>query len=105
MFLSVRHDIDMLKHALKINDLAEEFLQCPDRHGTGSEKWDRYLDRSSSTGKEILPLWVADMDFQSPDVVLDAIRRRTAHGVFGYTHDTPEFAQSLKNHLHEQHNW
>ena len=105
MFLSVRHDIDMLKHALKIDDLAEEFLQCPDRHGTGSEKWDRYLDRSSSTGKEILPLWVADMDFQSPDVVLDAIRQRTSHGVFGYTHDTPEFAQSLKNHLREQHNW
>ena len=38
MFLSVRHDIDMLKHALKIDDLAEEFLRCPDRHGTGSEK-------------------------------------------------------------------
>ena len=53
MFLSVRHDTDMSKRALKIDDLAEEFLRCPDRHGTGSEKWDRYLDRSSSTGKEI----------------------------------------------------
>ena len=105
MFLSVRHDTDMSKRALKIDDLAEEFLRCPDRYGTGSEKWDRYLDRSSSTGKEILPLWVADMDFQSPDVVLDAICRRTDHGVFGYTHDTPEFAQTLTNHLHEQHDW
>ena len=82
----------MQKPVLTINDLAADFLQCPDRHDTGSEKWDRYRGRTTSTGKEILPFWVADMDFQSPDVVLNAIRKRTDHAVFGYTHETPDFA-------------
>ena len=95
----------MQKPVLTINDLAADFLQCPDRHDTGSEKWDRYRGRTTSTGKEILPFWVADMDFQSPDVVLNAIRKRTGHAVFGYTHETPDFATTLTTHLREQHNW
>ena len=57
-----------------------EFDACPTRHGTGSEKWDRWPDR------DVLPMWVADMDFRSAEVVLDAIRARVDHGVFGYTH-------------------
>jgi len=95
----------MQKPVLTINDLATDFLECPDRHDTGSEKWDRYRGRTTSTGKEILPFWVADMDFKSPDVVLDAIRKRTDHAIFGYTHETPGFATTLTTHLHEQHNW
>ncbi len=95
----------MQKPDLTINDLAADFLQCPDRHDTGAEKWDRYQGRTTSTGKEILPFWVADMDFQSPDVVLDAIHKRTDHAVFGYTHETPGFASTLTTHLREQHNW
>ena len=65
---------------------AAAFTACPDRRGTGSEKWDRWA------GRDILPLWVADMDFRAPDVVLDAIRTRVDHGVFGYTHAPPGFA-------------
>jgi cystathionine beta-lyase len=95
----------MQKPDLTTNDLAADFLQCPDRHDTGAEKWDRYQGRTTATGKEILPFWVADMDFQSPDVVLDAIRKRTDHAVFGYTHETPGFASTLTTHLREQHNW
>ena len=95
----------MQKPDLTINDLAADFLQCPDRHDTGAEKWDRYQGRTTATGKEILPFWVADMDFQSPDVVLDAIHKRTDHAVFGYTHETPGFASTLTTHLREQHNW
>ena len=95
----------MQKPDLTTNDLAADFLQCPDRHDTGAEKWDRYQGRTTATGKEILTFWVADMDFQSPDVVLDAIRKRTDHAVFGYTHETPGFASTLTTHLREQHNW
>ena len=40
------------------------FADCPDRHGTGSEKWDRYA------GRDVLPVWVADMDFSAPPEVL-----------------------------------
>jgi cystathionine beta-lyase len=75
------------------------FRDCPDRSGTGSEKWDRWA------GRDILPLWVADMDFRAPDVVLDAIRSRVDHGVFGYTADTPGFAPALVAHLESLHGW
>lgn len=72
---------------------------CPDRTATGSEKWDRW------TGRDILPLWVADMDFPAPPVVLEAIHRRVDHGVFGYTNVTPGFAPALAHHLESLHGW
>ena len=81
------------------------FADCPDRHHTGAEKWDRYADRRAVDGREIIPFWVADMDFRSPECVLAAIRQRTEHGVFGYTHDTPAFATTLIDHLNRQHGW
>jgi cystathionine beta-lyase len=75
------------------------FTNCPDRRGTGSEKWDRWA------GRDVLPLWVADMDFRAPAEVLDAIRTRVDHGVFGYTHDPPGFAPALADHLAARHGW
>ncbi|MEI6239337.1 MAG: PatB family C-S lyase [Planctomycetia bacterium] len=75
------------------------FDSCPDRGGTGSEKWDRWA------GRDVLPVWVADMDFRAPDVVLDAIRARTDHGVFGYTHEPPGFRPALAGHLASRHGW
>jgi len=77
----------------------EAFLDCPDRRGTGSEKWDRYA------GRDILPVWVADMDFRAPPEVLAAIHERVAHGVFGYTHEPPGFAAALAAHLESLHGW
>ena len=71
-----------MKHSYE--DLPAEFLTCPDRTATGSEKWDRYAGQVTPSGEAILPFWVADMDFQSPQVVLDAIHRRTDHGVLVY---------------------
>ena len=68
------------------------FQDCPDRRGTGSEKWDRW------PGSDVLPLWVADMDFRASAPVLDAIRQRIDHGVFGYTHAPPGFAPALVEH-------
>ena len=49
-----------------------------DRYHTTSLKWDRYGN------KDIIPLWVADMDFRSPPAVIQALQRRVEHGVFGY---------------------
>ncbi|MFZ4855640.1 MAG: MalY/PatB family protein [Desulfuromonadaceae bacterium] len=51
-----------------------------DRNSTGSEKWNKYK------GRNIIPLWVADMDFRSPQVLIDALHERVEHGVFGYTY-------------------
>ncbi|MFM8803155.1 MAG: MalY/PatB family protein [Planctomycetia bacterium] len=77
----------------------DAFTDCPDRRGTGSEKWDRWA------GRDILPLWVADMDFRAPAEVLDALHARVEHGVFGYTADPPDFADSLVTHLERLHGW
>jgi cystathionine beta-lyase len=76
-----------------------EFASCPDRRGTGAEKWDRWPDR------DVIPVWVADMDFRAPAVVLDAIHARVEHGVFGYTDDPPGFAPALAGHLARLHGW
>lgn len=55
-----------------------DFDHPPDRRGTDSRKWARYA------GRDVLPLWVADMDFPSPPCVLEALHARVDHGVFGY---------------------
>ena len=75
------------------------FAQCPDRRHTGAEKWDRWPDR------DVIPVWVADMDFQAPPEVLEAIQARVEHGVFGYTADPPGFAPALATHLEALHGW
>ena len=75
------------------------FVSCPDRRGTGSEKWDRWA------GRDVLPLWVADMDFRTADEVLAALHDRVDHGVFGYTHEPPGFRPALADHLSMRHGW
>ncbi|WP_073074027.1 MalY/PatB family protein [Thermosipho atlanticus] len=52
------------------------------RRGTNSYKWDYGLNKNN---KDILPLWVADMDFEAPIEVIEAIKSRASHGIYGYT--------------------
>jgi cystathionine beta-lyase len=66
-----------------------------DRRGTASEKWDRY------SGQDIIPLWVADMDFRSPPAVIEALQERVSHGVFGYTHPPAELAPAVLGRLEQ----
>ena len=56
------------------------FDKTPDRRGSRSYKWD------SADGNDIIPLWVADMDFKAAPAIIEALRARVEHGVFGYTH-------------------
>lgn len=56
-----------------------DFDTPTDRHNTDSYKWDDTID------EDILPMWVADMDFRTAPCIIDALRRRVDHGVFGYT--------------------
>jgi len=75
------------------------FDNCPDRSGFGSLKWDKYK------GKDILPLWVADMDFVAAPEIQSALQKRLDHGVFGYTipHEAP--TQAVLNYLERQHSY
>ena len=65
----------------------------PDRRHTDSLKWD---DRYNEEGKaDVIPLWVADMDLASPDVVVEALSRRAAHPVYGYTNPPGDYRKLL----------
>jgi len=70
-----------------------------DRRGTSSEKWDKYQ------GRDILPLWVADMDFRSPEAVIAALQRRVAHGIFGYTNPPAELVEVVCSMLRDLYDW
>src|SRR5207237_6148761 len=59
-----------------------DFDTIVDRRGTDSNKWHKF-------GPDVLPLWVADMDFASPAVVVEALRARVEHGIYGYLRETP----------------
>ena len=62
-------------------------------------KWRRYADR------DIIPLWVADMDFASPPAVLDALHERVSHGVFGYADPDPAAIDAVVDMLADVHGW
>jgi cystathionine beta-lyase len=64
-----------------------------DRHGTWTFKWD---NQDQSPGKEeVIPLWVADMDFPAPPAVTEALQSRAAHGIYGYTRVPLEYYKAL----------
>jgi len=74
-----------------------DFESLPDRRGTGSMKWDRYA------GRDVLPMWVADMDFRAPACVIDALAARVAHGVFGYTQPDEEVTSATLAWVRDRH--
>ena len=76
-----------------------DFDTIVDRSNTGSEKWDRYQ------GRDVIPLWVADMDFRSPPAVIAALHERIEHGVFGYTHPPRGLVEAVLEHLERDFCW
>lgn len=74
-----------------------DFDTVIDRRQTGSMKWARY------EGRDILPLWVADMDFKAPPCVLEAVQNRLEHGVLGYSQPHPGLNQTVLEYLKRQH--
>lgn len=70
-----------------------------DRRGTQSLKWDKYGD------KDILPLWVADTDFQAAPAILEALHQRIDHGVFGYSRPSPRLIKLILERMHSLYGW
>lgn len=75
-----------------------DFDRFIDRRCTESAKWRRYDD-------DVLPMWVADMDFAAPDRVVEALRRRVEHGVFGYGMEPPELRPAVIERLWRLYGW
>lgn len=70
-----------------------------DRRGSGSYKWD------SDTSDDMIPLWVADMDFPTAPAVMDALRRRMESGIFGYVRVPESYYFSLRRWFRLRHGW
>ncbi len=76
-----------------------DFDTVHDRRGTDSLKWGRYKDR------DVIPMWVADMDFRSPEPVLEALHRRVEHGIFGYASAPAELVQVVVERMRRMYAW
>lgn len=78
------------------------FDRIIERRGTGSYKWD---GAAAVYGRDVLPFWVADMDFAAPDPVLEAVRRRADHPVFGYEAHSGALAEAVRLWIATRHEW
>ena len=76
-----------------------DFDTLTNRLNTDSIRWDSF------DSEKVLPLWVADMDFQSPPCVINALSKRVQEGIYGYTHSPNHFNQSIAQYLFEQYHW
>ena len=76
-----------------------DFDAAPDRAGTWSTRWERYA------GRDVIPLWVADSDWRPPPAVLEALTRRTSHGVLGYTTPPKALVEAIVARLERLYRW
>lgn len=70
-----------------------------DRRATSSQKWEKYGER------DIIPMWVADTDFQAPQAVIDAMQERISHGVFGYTRTPTALNNVVIERMQQRYDW
>ena len=75
-----------------------DFDRETERKGTDSHKWQKY-------GDDVIPLWVADMDFVSAQPIIEALHQRVAHGVFGYTQAPRELSLVIQERLKRLYGW
>lgn len=76
-----------------------DFDEIIPRRGTNSYKWD------TAREDDILPMWVADMDFRTAPAVLEALRKRVEHGIFGYTKVPTTYYEAVVNWFARRHGW
>ena len=74
-----------------------------DRYNTGCVKYDAAV--SHQKNPDILPMWVADMDFTAPKEVLTALQQKVSHGIFGYPIETPSYYQAVSRWFSENFGW
>jgi cystathionine beta-lyase len=80
------------------NDMTFNFDQIIDRRASDSAKWNYFA-------ADVLPMWVADMDFTAPPAVIEALQARIAHGVFGYGMDSKPLRELLAARMDQLYRW
>lgn len=76
-----------------------DFDEIIDRRGTNCVKWD------SADNHDVLPMWVADMDFRAAPAIIEALSRRVDHGVFGYTRVPQSYYEAVTGWFSRRHGW
>jgi cystathionine beta-lyase len=80
-----------------------DFDEIVRREDTGSVKYD---SRKQMFGAgDVIPLWIADMDFRTPDFIVDAIKKRVAHEIYGYSFVPESFYESVRGWIKKRHGW
>jgi cystathionine beta-lyase len=82
-----------------------DFCEFPDRVGSGSIKWEPEHLQAKFGVSDALPMWVADMDFATAPCVLDALRARLDHPLFGYTRVFEPYREAVIDWFKVQHGW
>jgi cystathionine beta-lyase len=77
----------------------QEFDKVVNRKGTASAKWDKYGDR------DIIPMWVADMDFACAPPIVEALRARVDHPIYGYSNPPTGLIEATLTHLQDEYGW
>ena len=80
-----------------------DFEHIRERRGTGALKTDALQERYGAS--DLLPLWVADMDFDTPPFIIEALRRRMEHPIFGYTVEPKDYWQTVARWIERHHGW
>lgn len=80
-----------------------DFDKIVDRTGSGDLKHEVLAERYGRA--DLLPLWVADMDFETPEFITDALRRRLEHSLFGYTVEPKDYWRTVQKWIKDHHGW
>ncbi|HYL81327.1 MAG TPA: MalY/PatB family protein [Candidatus Acidoferrum sp.] len=76
-----------------------------ERRHTACLKWDGIESRYGVKGDDLLPMWVADMEFRPPEAVIQALVQRAAHGICGYPADLPAYHEAIQGWMRRRHGW
>lgn len=82
-----------------MTNMKYDFDKITPRRSTNSYKWD------STDDKEVLPMWVADMDFPTAPCIINALEKRVEHGIFGYTRVPEEYYDAVISWFSRRHHW
>jgi cystathionine beta-lyase len=83
-----------------------DFDEVISRDGTLSVKWDKKFLKDNFGVSDVLPLWVADMDFRCAKPIIDAVKNKAKEGLFGYSwYRTEEYLDSVTGWMKRRHNW
>jgi cysteine-S-conjugate beta-lyase len=95
--------------------VAFDFDQITERRGTSSTKWEfrsengvsRHWDETDARhgDNQVLPMWVADMDFRCPEQVVEALTERAQHGIYGYTGKSASYTEAVVDWMRRRHGW